>query len=375
MDKSLVVIPTVRNVNVISDYVNNAEQSSYGKDDIFLLIVTEDHIDKSAYKSKLKELGVDGQVFGQSDRDKLMADNGIGKYADLIPKRSHAETSFGLVYLLLHPEYKYCFFIDDDTLPTEGTNYFGAHMANLNFRGSIESVSSDKNWVNVLYQTHKKHKLYPRGYPYSKMGEVLSKQKVKIAKNDRVYLSQGLWTNVPDLDAIRILMDGDLDGQAKTRLSADNFTKNFVAANGNFITICSMNLAFRREIIPAFYQMPMDDNPYHIGRFDDIWSGVVAKSAVDQVGGYIINGFPLCIHNKAPRSTFKDVSLEAPGYESNEYFAEAVKSARHTTTSDILEISEDITKELIANGRTPFIKYCGEHMARWLSMCRKVGSV
>jgi len=35
-----------------------------------------------------------------------------------------------------------------------------------------------------------------------------------------------------------------------------------------------MNLAFRREVIPAFYQLPMDDNEWEVGRFDDIWSGV-----------------------------------------------------------------------------------------------------
>jgi len=42
-----------------------------------------------------------------------------------------------------------------------------------------------------------------------------------------------------------------------------------------------MNLAFRQEVVPAFYQFPMDDNRWDVGRFDDIWSGLTLKRACD----------------------------------------------------------------------------------------------
>lgn len=372
MEKSLIIIPTVRNAGVISDYFKNASLNKYPTNDLFFLILTEDHINKEAYRTELKENGLDGDVLNQSDRDKFMKENRIGDYIDIIPKKSHAETSFGLIYHLFHQEFQYGFFIDDDTAPTNSSNYFGDHIKNLNFTGEIESTSSNNGWVNVLYQTYKQHKLYPRGYPYSKMGEKISMKKTNIKIRGSVYISQGLWTNVPDLDAIRILMDGDLNGQAKTRLTPEHYKNNFIAERNNFITICSMNLAFRRNIIPAFYQFPMDDNPHHIGRFDDIWSGVVAKKVLDHINKYIINGFPLCIHNKAPRSTFKDILAESPGYESNEYFGESIKDIKSDST-DILDITEAIAQELSNNGKTPFIKYCGNYMKRWLNVCRKVG--
>jgi len=79
-------------------------------------------------------------------------------------------------------------------------------------------------------------------------------------------------------------MDGDLEGQAQTRTTADDFGSDFVAARDNYLTVCSMNLAFRREVIPAFYQLPMDDNEWEVGRFDDIWSGVFLKRACDVLG-------------------------------------------------------------------------------------------
>jgi len=117
-------------------------------------------------------------------------------------------------------------------------------------------------------------------------------------------------------------MDGDLQGQAQTRTDFEDFERDFVAREDDYLTVCSMNLAFRREVIPAFYQFPMDDNAWDVGRFDDIWSGVLLKRAADLVGGDVYNGAPLCEHNKAPRSTFDDLANEVAGLELNEHFWE-----------------------------------------------------
>ena len=175
--------------------------------------------------------------------------------------------------------------------------------------------------VNVLYQNADEHGLYPRGYPYAAMDETVETDTEYV---DDVVASQGLWTNVPDLDAVRILMDGDLQGQAQTRTSRDDFEGDFVASEGDYLTVCSMNLAFEREVIPAFYQLPMDENEWDVGRFDDIWSGVFLKRACDILGTQIYNGDPLCEHNKAPRSTFDDLNNEVPGLELNEHLWEII---------------------------------------------------
>jgi hypothetical protein len=367
--RCLVSIPSIRNPAVISEYARNAELHKFDLRDAFFLMITEDSADKASYKRELGAAGLDGEVMGAAEREAFMRENGIIEYLDLIPKRSHAETSFGLIYQWLNKKFEYGFFIDDDTSPIDHIDYFGSHLSNLNFSGEVDSVSSDKGWVNVLHQTFEEHRLYPRGYPYSKMNEKNSIGKANVPEG-KVLISQGLWTNVPDLDAIRILMDGDLNGQAKTRLAERHFRGNFVAEKGNFQTVCSMNLSFRREIIPAFYQFPMDDNPYKIGRFDDIWSGLVAKAVADRAGGYIMNGYPLCTHNKAARSTFKDVALESPGYESNEFFSETVGNAQPREGSAI-EVSRGIAQELSIRGKTDFTRYCGEHLGRWVDLCEE----
>jgi hypothetical protein len=187
---------------------------------------------------------------------------------------------------------------------------------------------------------------------------------------DDVVASQGLWTNVPDLDAVRILMDGDLQGQAQTRTSAADFGEDFVVAPGNYLTVCSMNLAFRREVVPAFYQLPMDDNEWDVGRFDDIWSGLFLKRACDVLGKDIYNGYPLCEHNKAPRSTFSDLTNEVHGLELNEHVWEIVDNAGADADS-YAGVFRDIARRLAEgdfseyeNGA--FLNHCGEYMLDWL---------
>jgi hypothetical protein len=308
-----VVVPTIRDFDCVRAYVENARAHGFDTDRLEVVLVTEDFCDTDAMRAMLDDLGVAGEVFDETRREAWLRERGAGEYAHLVPDASHAQTSFGLLYLWAG-DHEYGFFVDDDTRPLDDWNYFGRHLRNLQYSGEVEQVRSDERWVNVLYQTD--HDLYPRGYPYSSMGETVETETACV---DDVVVSQGLWTNVPDLDAVRILMDGGLRGQAEIRLDASDFDRDFVAAPGHYLTVCSMNLAFRREVVPAFYQLPMDDNPWDVGRFDDIWSGVFLKRAADVLDKQVLTGFPLCEHNKAPRSTFDDLANEVPGLELNEH--------------------------------------------------------
>ncbi|MFB6201973.1 MAG: alpha-1 4-glucan-protein synthase [Halorhabdus sp.] len=360
-----VVVPTIREYEVVRAYAANAREHGFDLDRLFVVLVTEDFCDTATMERMLEGEGLDGAVFDGSSREEWFEQQGIAEYTHLIPEASHAQTSFGLLYLWAHERFEYGVFIDDDTLPHDDIDFFGTHLENLAYEGEMTAVESDTDWVNVLYQSDSD--LYPRGYPYSAMGESWTETSAQV---DDVVASQGLWTNVPDLDAVRILMDGDLQGQAQTRTTADDFGPDFVAAPGNYLTVCSMNLAFRREVVPAFYQFPMDDNPWDVGRFDDIWSGLVLKRACDVLGKQIYNGDPLCEHNKAPRSTFNDLANEVAGLELNEQVWEIVDRAGGDADS-YRGVARAVADELIAadaddweNGA--FLAYCGEHLDDWL---------
>ncbi len=365
MTDTCVIVPTIREYECMREYFQNARDHGFDLSRLFVLLVTEDFCDTEEMEQMLEEEGVEGAVYDGTRREQWYAEQGVEEYGHLVPAASHAETSFGLLYMWAN-DFEYGFFIDDDTLPTD-EDFFGTHFENLAYEGKIESVESDTRWVNVLYQNVEEHGLYPRGYPYAAMDETVETHEAEI---DSVVASQGLWTNVPDLDAVRILMDGDLNGQAQTRTGAEDYDEDFVAAPGQYLTVCSMNLAFRREVIPAFYQLPMDDNEWNVGRFDDIWSGVFLKRAADLVGDQIYNGAPLCEHNKAPRSTFSDLNNEVPALELNEHVWEVVDSVGDGAHSyaEAYEAMADALAEGTfddwENGE--FLNFVGEHMREWL---------
>jgi hypothetical protein len=361
-----VVVPTVRNHDCVEAYVANARSHGFDTDRLHFVLVTENFRPTDEMEAMLDDLGVAGTVFDGERRRQWFERNGVAEYAHLIPAASHAQTSFGLLYLWAG-EFAYGVFIDDDTRPHPDADFFGRHLRNLNHEGEIDVLASDEQWVNVLHERADEHGLYPRGYPYGAMGETTE---VRTERVDDVVASQGLWTNVPDLDAVRILMDGDLRGQARTRTSAEDFDRDFVVAEGSYLTVCSMNLAFEREVVPAFYQLPMDDNEWDVGRFDDIWSGIFLKRACDVLGTQVYNGAPLCEHNKAPRSTFDDLANEVAGLELNEHLWEVVDGVG-ADASTYAGVYRAIADELVAgdwsgwtNGE--FLTHCGEYMHDWL---------
>ena len=364
-----VIVPTIREYECLREYVANARTHGFDVSRLHFVLVTEDFCDVEEMRAMLDDLDVSGEVFDGSRREEWYESQGVAEYGHVVPAASHAETSFGLLYMWADSAFDYGVFIDDDTLPHDDVDYFGRHMENLAFEGEIERVRSDEDWVNVLYDNADEHGLYPRGYPYSAMDETVETDAVDVEAGE-VVASQGLWTNVPDLDAVRILMDGDLEGQAQTRTTADDFGEDFVAARGNYLTVCSMNLAFRREVIPAFYQLPMDDNEWDVGRFDDIWSGLFLKRACDVLGKRIYNGDPLCEHNKAARSTFDDLANEVAGLELNEHVWEVIDEAG--ADADSYAAVFDAMADALAEGEFDewnngaFLNHCGEYMRDWL---------
>ncbi|MFB6218362.1 MAG: alpha-1 4-glucan-protein synthase [Halobacteriaceae archaeon] len=365
-----VTVPTVRNPECVEAYVHNAREHGVDTDRLFFLLVTEDFCDKAGMAAMLDDLGVAGEVVGESEREAWYDEHGIAEYGYLVPANSHAETSFGLLWMLAE-DCEYGVFIDDDTAPIEGVDFFGSHLDRLGSRPEVEHVRSDEQWVNVLYQNHDRHGLYPRGYPYGAMGETIETE-TRVA--DPVVACQGLWTNIPDLDAVRILMDGDLRGQAQTLTRPEDFPGDFVADRGQFLTVCSMNLSFEAEVIPAFYQFPMDDNRWDIGRFDDIWSGLTLKRAADMLGRSVLSGAPLCEHNKAERSTFADLNNEVPALELNEHLWEALAETPDDA-DDYYEAYEAMiaaveAHDFSAYANSEFVDYCVEHMRDWLDVCR-----
>jgi len=367
-----VLVPTVRDFRFFQRYVTNAKTFEFDLARIAVLFITEDEADKKGMENYANSLAVEALVYGETERECWFRENSLSEYSDLIPRRSHAETSFGLLWAWNEPSIRYVVMLDDDTAPVQTMDYFGTHIKNLEYSGPVTRVGSDKNWVNVLFQNFRRHRLYARGYPYSCMGE---KPWLETAESRPVHVSQGLWTLCPDIDAARTLCIGSLEAHSAIETEAEDFPYCFTVAPDHFPTLSSMNLAVRRIVIPAFYQLPMDDNPYGIGRFDDTWSGLFLKKILDSIGADVITGYPLCQHQKALRNIFRDLLPESSGLELNEHLWKLLLQveqlpreffdAYQTVGQNMIDFSTSCTN-------SGFVKYMGMKMIKWVQCCRKI---
>ena len=130
MQDVCVVVPTIREFECVRDYVANARAHGFDTDRLHVVLVTEDHCPTAEMREMLRDLDVSGAVFDGRARSAWLADHDVAGYEHLIPARSHAQTSFGLLYLWAEG-FDYGVFLDDDTRPHEGWDFFGRHLANL----------------------------------------------------------------------------------------------------------------------------------------------------------------------------------------------------------------------------------------------------
>lgn len=353
MRKGLVIIPSIRELKYWKEYEQNASRHEYSLKNIDVLVIDENPINRKV-NSKILE-NVNHWFYGFDERIAWLNDRNLP--IDIIPLRCHAETSFGLLWAY-KKDYDYIIFMDDDTAPTSD-DYFRGHINQLFDHREKQFNYCANKWCNLIGGNR-----FPRGFPYSERSP-----ERPIIWQENIYvnavMNQGLWCNQLDLNAADILPN--VNGLT-TPAAYANIYPNAIINPNTYITICSMNLSFKPEIIPAFYQLPM--NSQGIDRFDDIWSGVFIKKIADHLGQYISNGAPLCDHRKVPRSTFKDLKAEAYGLEINEELWKIVDNIRLEGT-DWKECYRELANDLSME-KHEYFTFLGESMEDWISVIEKL---
>jgi hypothetical protein len=142
-----------------------------------------------------------------------------------------------------------------------------------------------------------------RGMPYSDVGIL-----------EDVVANIGLWTGVPDIDAITALRSMSL--KAASIYMPPSGTRVLPAAQ--YHPISGMNLMVKRQAIPLFYY-PLQGEGYSYRRFDDIWAGIIAQACCRRLGWSITAGEPFVYHSRAS-DPFENLVKEAPGVKMNEMF-------------------------------------------------------
>jgi hypothetical protein len=233
--------------------------------------------------------------------------------------------------------------LDDDCYPTESYhNYFVAqHIKNISHAPAYASSIPG---------------LRVRGQPYN----------MNYTENAAVAVSMGLWSTIPDIDGIQSVASeqrGDFIPPHDIRIMSDK----------QLFSVCSMNLAFRRDITPAMYFPFMGPkSPYC--RFDDIWSGLCLQKALTATGESIAVGAPIVKHVRLSDSMV-NLQKECTGLHMNEWlwqrFAKMqvpvgkIEDAMYFIANEISRLSAD-------SPNPDYMLRWSKDMLTWLELCRDV---
>lgn len=265
--------------------------------------------------------------------------------------------------------------IDDDVFPQY--DFIKGHGV-VNKTIECKEVSSDKGWFNTctIMSNNQNREIYARGYPYSKRKE---RYRYKVGYG-KVVLNMGMWSNIPDLDAITFLHEdsGSMQGITdirNTRLTIDRL----MIARGTLLPISAMNLAFSPEILPAFYQtlQGVMVGGWKLARYDDIWSGVFAKKVIDSVNDRVTVGLPVVRHEKTPRDIFEDIKKEFIGILISERLYQKLNEIEIKANNyfdGYSQLIEGLKKKEICTDHEiqKYFKKLYECMGLWLKIVEKV---
>jgi hypothetical protein len=203
-----------------------------------------------------------------------------------IYNRSDCVRNLGFLTALQHTNPDIYISLDDDVTPHGDT--IRCHVDVLSRRVSLDWMNTGTNYRM-------------RGLPY-------------MLPQYPVLLSHGTWAGVPDFDAVQQLQYPDV---------RDINTPDVLVPRGVFFPVCAMNMAFHKSLLPWIYQAPMgrkleQDGLPPIDRFADIWGGIIAKHAIDNIlGGAAWTGGAQVYHKRAS-DVFTNLRKEALGMELNE---------------------------------------------------------
>jgi reversibly glycosylated polypeptide/UDP-arabinopyranose mutase len=222
----------------------------------------------------------------------------LGDAAWIISRRSANMRCFGF-YKAFSLDVDLVVTLDDDCLPST-PNFLSVHADRLATRAVSTAWTSTGSG------------LAPRGMPYRTANREME-----------CVLNHGLWTGVPDLDAM-------------TQITSERLDETFVPTEqaiprGTYFPMCAMNLAFTRALIPAMY-FPLMGPDWPYDRYGDIWAGILVKRVCDHLGLGVKSGEPFVHHDRAS-NVWENLRKEATGYEINESLWRAVDQIVLTESS------------------------------------------
>ncbi len=172
--------------------------------------------------------------------------------------------------------------------------------------------------------------VYPRGFPYADRATYQPWELVE-EPHPEVLFNLGLWRGIFDVNAI-----DKIKGPAYTYDDAKLKVPSAIAPEGSLISVCSMNMHFRRKVIPAAYNflMHVPVMPgWVVDRYGDIWGGFLLKTLMDINGDAMSVGEPMIRHLKEGNYT-RNIWQEHTCHLLNDEFLELLEQIREEVNPD-----------------------------------------
>lgn len=230
------------------------------------------------------------QVYNWSDRKNM-----LGELDSYFPRLNGACRNFGF-YIAWHQsdEDEIILALDDDCQVVQPD--FAADAASFLKNTDRQLWNGNGKHMNILdlYENQSPH-LFPRGFPYHTRCHYKKWRPAEIKKVNASF-NLGLWQGAFDINAIDKIIGPEWDHPTVSLIHDSS-----LIPNGTLISVCSMNMQFERDVLPAVFQFPMHIEimpGWFIERYGDIWGGFVLKSLMDIREDNMVVGNPMINHAK-----------------------------------------------------------------------------
>ncbi len=267
--------------------------------------------------------------------------------------------------------------IDDDNFVT-GDDFFGGHSI-TGQRRKLPAVTSSTGWFNPcdLLATDSGRRIYHRGFPFSHRWE---NEQLSYAEQEvHVVVNAGLWTGVPDVDAI-----AHLEAPVEVAGFRPGVPDSVVLGPQTCAPFNSQNTSFVREAAPLMFLQVMGDEVLGmpLGRYDDIWMSYFARKIIGHLGGAITFGRPLMRQDRNPHDFVRDMWQELPGIILTNKMIGTIRDVK-LRAADYLECFTEFTglfREAVCRspeysyGEKAFVLKMTDRMSAWADTCRQLGA-
>lgn len=274
------------------------------------------------------------EVYNWNDRRRMLGQLDIG-----YPKRNGACRDFGFYIAWTNSDPEEIIVALDDDCEVYHPDFHTRVGDSLSSR-ERPVATCDGTHLNILnLYRDVPDQLFPRGFPYSARAGYNG---VRIGNSEarKVTFNLGLWKGVFDINAI-----DKIAGPVYSHPDAELIDGSVVIETDKYISVCSMNMQFRRELIPAMYQLPMHVEVmpnWVVDRYGDIWGGFILKTLMDLKGEAMAVGEPMIRHLK--EGTYnRNIWQEHVCHLVNDEFLQLLSEIKQNLMSrDYLEMMKEV---------------------------------